>query len=187
MNGVNMTIDKSLHFGINNCHDWYDKLKFEHARLVASKYKEKYDILNFIITAYHLNDDWLSRDVEMRPLFANSKRGGAPKEMRDIVQAINDLANGNKHLVLDKRNSEKRVVGTVHSSAYESSFYSYCFGPHFGIQIGKSFYTFPTLADLIMAYFEWIFDDSIPVEKFPAGVNDAIARAAMAERVRIVQ
>ncbi len=172
-----MTENRTLYFGISNCHDWYDKLKFEHGRLVASQYKEKYDILNFIITAYHLNDDWLSKDKGMRPKLANDKRGKAPKEMQQIVRAIKDLANGNKHMVLDKANSEKRVVDTVHHSGFESSFYSFYFGPHFGISIGTNYYIFPTLADLIMSYFNWIFDDSIPANEFPVEVTEAIARA----------
>lgn len=179
--------NKTLHIGINNCRDWYDKLKFEHARLVTSQYKEKYDILNFLITAYHLNDDWLSKDEEMRPQLAITKRGRAPLGMREIVQAIKDLANGNKHFVLDKKSDEKRVVEAVHAAAYESSFYSYFLGPHFGIKIGQSFYTIPVLVDLIMSYFEWIFDDSISESKFPVKLSEAIKRAAMLERVRIVR
>jgi len=169
----------TLHIGLSSCHDWHDKLKFEYVRLVSSQYKEKYDILNFIITAYHLNDDWLSKDTKTRPKLANSKRGSAPSEMREIVQAIKDLANGNKHMELDKRSSAKRVVGDVQSSARESSFYSYFLGPHFGIPIGgKSFYIVPTFADLIMNYFEWIFDDSIPANNFPEKLSESLARAS---------
>lgn len=171
-----LTEDRKLHFGINNCRDLYDKLKFEHGRLKETMYKEKYDVFNFIVTAYHLHDDWLNKDEEMRPKLANNKRGKAPREMIQITQAIKDLANGNKHMVLDKKSTEKMVVDTVHPPEIRSSYYSWFFGPHIGISIGTTYYSLPTLVDLIMSYFNWIFDDSIPADEFPANITESLTR-----------
>lgn len=173
---MSRTEDRNLHFGIYNCRDLYDKLKFEHARLRETQYKNKYDVFNFIVTAYHLNDDWLSKDIPSRPRLANNKRGNAPVEMRQIVQAIKDLANSNKHMSLDKNGIKQKVVDAVLPDEIRD-WNSYFHGPHFGIPIGEHYYSCPILVDLIMSYFHWIFDDSIPVNEFPVEIKKQLARA----------
>lgn len=173
-----LTESRKLHFGINNCRDLdlYDKLKFEHGRLKETMYKEKYDVFNFIVTAYHLHEDWLKRDMK-RPVLANKKKNKVPKEMKQIIDATRDLANGNKHMLLDDHNFKRKVVDTVHPPEIRGSYFSWCYCPHIGVSIGTTYYSLPTLADLIMSYFDWMFDDSIPADEFPVKIQESLARA----------
>lgn len=170
------TEDRKLHFGINNCRDLYDKLVFERDRLRDTHYKNKYDVFNFIITAHHLHDDWLNKDGITRPKLACKKRDRAPIEMKQIVQAFKDLANGNKHMLLNDRGLAQKVVDSVHQPEIRDWF-SYCYGPHIGIPIGNYYYSCPILVDLIMSYFQWIFDDSIPVNEFPLEIKEQFEKA----------
>ena len=162
-----------LHLGINNCRDLYEKLQLEHNRLCISQYTNVYDVFNFVVTAHHLHEDWLNKDEATRPKLACRKRDKAPEGMKLMMKVVRDLTNGSKHMALNEKSTNKRVVEAIHPGEIKD-WYSYFYEPHFWIAVGRYYLSTPVLVELIMSYFNWIFDDSIPVDDFPVEIEEQL-------------
>ncbi|MFA9273293.1 MAG: hypothetical protein ACEQSE_00340 [Candidatus Aquirickettsiella gammari] len=176
-----------IRFGIDNCQIFYKKLKFEDERLnISHGNAEKsddydtyaFDAFNFCVTASHLNFDWLENDTEYRPTLAMDKKAAVknssndiPPEMDKILSAIRNLSDGSKHLKLTRLN--KIVVDEV-TTPEICDYFSYWFGPQFGLTIGELYFTLGDLQGIVMSYFEWIFDANLGTENFPAGITKSI-------------
>ena len=150
--------------GIRNCRDLYEKLRFEKNKL-DSEWNE-YDFFNFIVTAWHMQNDWIKNDKTKRLYSAKQKIKQAPSDMKEVVNIARDIANGSKHFKLDKKSEDKKVVKEIHEPEVRS-WHSYYFGPKYGISTESSYFSSSDLIYLIWAYFEWIFDDSIKPKSFP--------------------
>lgn len=177
-----------IRFGIDNCHVLYKKLKFEDSRLNESYAKSEelndydtysFDAFNFFVTASHLHWDWLKNDTENRPTLAEEKKNvvnnssnGVPSEMQKILKAIKDITNGSKHIILN-RYLDNLTVNSI-SPPEIASFYSWFFGPEFGIRIGQLYFTLGELQTIVMGYFAWIFDDTVDSSSFPAAIKAQI-------------
>lgn len=167
-----MTNKIRLPYGINNCHDLYEKLKFEGKRLEIDW--NIFDSFNFFVTAWHLHEDWINKDPSNRPKWAQRKKElpQTPKEMMLIVWATRDITNSSKHFHIN--NDKKKVVDSIYSpeiSTYESLITG---KPKIGVKIENSYYSMLDLQKIILSYFEWIFDDSIPVDDFPPFITNYI-------------
>ncbi|HHC7102375.1 TPA: hypothetical protein ACN341_004567 [Vibrio parahaemolyticus] len=150
--------------GIETVHELREKLKFERQRVTQSYHP--YDFFNFVVTAWHLHHDWIKNDKQNRPNLFYKKVNQAPPQMKELVNAARDLANGSKHFRLDKPNDEKKVVTEVHKPEIRDHF-TYVFGPQPGISVANAYYTIGELVDILDEYFEWLFDDLTPADSFP--------------------
>jgi hypothetical protein len=174
-----MPDSNKLLYGINTCQDLYEKLKYEAERL--EKTWNIYDCFNFILTAWHLHHDWLERDSENRPRLSTKKKeySKTTKEMMRVIHAFRDVANSSKHLRLKK--GTKKVVDEIHPREIRGWDAYFLHGPLIGISIGKSYFNMWDLRFLIMSYFEWIFDDSIPANQFPEEIKKHLERCVISE------
>lgn len=154
----------TLKVGIETVDDLREKLKFEKQRVIEAYHP--YDFFNFVITAWHLHNDWMTSDKKNRPLLFGKKTRKAPSQMKDLVSAMRDLANGSKHFHLDKKNEEKKVVTEVHEPECRD-FFTYYFGAQRGVSIGDTYYSLGEFVAIVDAYFDWLFDDKLPVDGFP--------------------
>ncbi|EPP5339795.1 hypothetical protein CGK32_23845 [Vibrio parahaemolyticus] len=150
--------------GIETVHELREKLKFERQRVTQSYHP--YDFFNFVVTAWHLHHDWIKNDKQNRPNLFYKKVNQAPPQMKELVNATRDLANGSKHFRLDKPNDEKKVLTEVHKPEIRDHF-TYVFGPQPGISVANAYYTIGELVDILDEYFEWLFDDLTPADSFP--------------------
>ena len=111
-------------FGISNSLDLFEKLKHDSTNL--RKDWNDYDAFNFFVTSWHLYHDWTKSD----PLKALSrvKRNAnkLPKEMRLVLNVINELANGSKHFSLKRNSTHKHKIAEIHEGI-EANPYSYFF------------------------------------------------------------
>ncbi|NKJ68198.1 hypothetical protein EX191_10385 [Vibrio chemaguriensis] len=150
--------------GIETVHELREKLKFERQRVTQSYHP--YDFFNFVVTAWHLHHDWIKNDKQNRPNLFYKKVNQAPPQMKELVNATRDLANGSKHFRLDKPNDEKKVLTEVHKPEIRDHF-TYVFGPQPGISVANAYYSIGELVDILDEYFEWLFDDLTPADSFP--------------------
>jgi hypothetical protein len=165
--------------GIGSSAELYEKLKFEGARLGIEWHP--YDAFNFVLTAWHLYQDWLPADRPNRPSRASAKldKRKLPEEMVLVLDVLRDLSNGSKHLNLDPGSADKRVVSSTHSGEI-SNFYAYFFQERIvGVTtLGHYYFSIRKLRDITLAYFAWVFDDEAAPVPFPGDLLWTIWRCA---------
>ncbi len=97
-----------------------------------------------------------------------------PSEMNFVLNILQDLANSSKHVRLDRDSARKRKVDTVHDGN-EVGFFEFFFHEDIpGISAGNSYFSIRVLRNIVVRYFEWVFDDSAAVKDFPAEIIEAI-------------
>lgn len=154
--------------GIESCEDLFNKLMFEKERFESDW--SDYNFFNFVVTAWHLQNDWLKNNKDNRPEFAMRKINTSPEEMKEVLNITRDIANGSKHFKLDASSEKKKVVTEVHPPEIRD-WHSYFFGPKPAVSTVKSYYSVADLSYLITEYFKWIFNDSESAESFPENIQ----------------
>ncbi len=157
-----------MKIGIKNCRALFKKLKFEKDRL-DSKWNE-YDFFNFVITAWHLQADWINNDKTENLDYPRSKINKVPPAMKEVIDIARDIALGSKHFKLDQKSEKRKIVKEIHEPEVRN-WHSYYFGPKYGISTESSYYSSSDFIYLIFDYFEWVFDDSIKPCMFPEKIE----------------
>ncbi len=160
-------------YGISSCQDMFKKLHHEGDRL--SEECHPYDCFNFFVTAWHLNNEWIDKDVN-RPTLSLEKRGRASKEMKKLIKGFKDLANGSKHMLLNPGNYKRKVVKNAHSPVIGDWRSYFSNKPEVYISVGDSTYSMWDIRYIAIHYFTWIFDDSVPATQFPKEIQDHLQR-----------
>ena len=153
----------------------FKKLLFEAERLNGKWHP--YDCFNFFTTAYYLYEEWIKKDPHS-PKFASKKKSRAPKQMQDILFAFRDIAIGNKHMILNNKSLERKVVTNIHQPAI-ATLRSYLTNePQVGIKVENIYYSMWDLKYIIISFFEWVFDDQIdPNDGFPKEIGNHLIRS----------
>ena len=167
--------------GINSSSGMFEKLKHESTRLEQGWHP--YDAFNFLVTAWHLFEDWKKSDDPRSPCRMKRQRARLPVPMNLTLDVVRDLVNGSKHFELTPDAASKRRVGEVHTGE-EVGFYEYFFHEDLpAVTVDRHWYfSIRVLRNLLMRYFEWAFDDSASVADFPAELLDAILYCDIATR-----
>ena len=168
--------------GLYSSKDMFEKLKFESLRL-QSDWQNPYDSFNFLVTAWHLFHDWPKSDKPLEPSRIKRQVTQLPPEMKFLLNIVQDLANGSKHFSLDPKAEKKRQVDEVHTGN-EVGWYQYFFRQRLpGVTAREHFYfNIRVLHNLVMCYFEWVFDDSKLAADFPNVLTEAILHCNIAKR-----
>jgi hypothetical protein len=159
--------------GIESSHDMYEKLKHDSLRL--QKKWHPYDAFNFLVTAWHLFEDWTLSDDSRALCRLKRHRRRIPSSMNLVLDVVRDLVNGSKHFQLTKEAADKRRVGEVYTGN-EVGYYEYFFHEDLpAVTVEDHWYfSIRVLNNLVIRYFEWVFDDSCPVKDFPDELEEAI-------------
>ena len=168
--------------GIYSSKDMFEKLKYESLRL-QKDWRNPYDSFNFIVTAWHLFHDWQNCDEPLNSSRIKCQKNQLPSEMKLVLDVTKDIANGSKHFSLKKWASEKRRVNEVHTGN-EVGYFQYFFHEDLpGVTVESHWYfNIRILHNLVMRYFEWVFDDSVPAHDFPSDLLEAILYCDIANR-----
>ncbi|MBN2607171.1 MAG: hypothetical protein JXR47_07530 [Thiotrichales bacterium] len=142
-------------YKLKTAEDLYEKLKFELRRIEQSECFE-YDFWNVVVTAWHLNNEWIKSNAEADPSL-RTKVNKVPPQVETFLRLIQDIANGSKHLRLDAKSSSKSVVDVVHSREV-NDWYQYFFYPFDGYDVDEYYFSPEDVVDLISLYFEWVFN-----------------------------
>lgn len=167
--------------GIDSSKAMFEKLKYESSRLQQGWHP--YDTFNFLVTAWHLFEDWAKSDDSRALSRMKRQRKRLPRPMNLVLDIIRYLVNGSKHFHLTPNAAAKRRVCEVHTGE-EVGWYEYFFHEDLpAVTVDDHWYfSIRVLHNLIMRYFEWTFDDSIPVNNFPQDLIAAILYCDMAHR-----
>ncbi len=168
--------------GLYSSKDMFEKLKFESSRL-QQDWHNPYDTFNFIVTAWHLFHDWPKSDDPRALSRIKRNINKLPTPMKLVLNIVRDLANGSKHFSLDPKAAEKRRIGEVHTGK-EVGIYQYFYRSKMpGITVDEhNYFSIRVLHNLVMHYFEWVFDDTKLVSDFPSELTEAILHCNIAER-----
>ena len=167
--------------GIYSSKDMFDKLTHESVRLQNGWHP--YDAFNFLITAWHLFEDWTKSDDSRALCRVKRHRSQLPTEMNLVLDIVRDLVNGSKHFYLTPKAAAKRRVEEVHTGN-EMDYYEYFFHEDLpAVTVESSWYfSIRVLHNLLMRYFEWVFDDSVSTGQFPNELSEAISYCNIANR-----
>ncbi len=181
--GKTITGNTGPTLGIETSADMYNKLKFESARLQKTGWNSAYDTFNFIVTAWHLYNDWTkSKDSSS---LSKSKRNPnkLPESMLLVLSSVKDLCNGSKHLTLTPEAARKRQVNEVHTGEIQSWLAWFTQERIPGISVDVNWYfSIRVLHNIVMHYFEWVFDDEKPLKSFPPELSEAIIHCNLSQR-----
>ena len=168
-------------FGIDSSAAMFEKLKHESSRLKQGWHP--YDAFNFLVTAWHLFEDWTKSDDTRALCRMKRQRRRLPSSMNFILDIVRDLVNGSKHFQLTPDAAAKRRVGEV-LTGEEVGFYEYCFHENLpAVTVEDHWYfSIRVLNNIMVRYFEWVFDDSTAVEDFPCDLLKAIQYCDIANR-----
>lgn len=167
--------------GIDSSAAMFEKLKHESSRLQQGWHS--YDAFNFLVTAWHLFEDWTKSDDSRALCRMKRQRRRLPLSMNFVLDIVRDLVNGSKHFNLTPDAAAKRRVGEVHTGE-EVGFYEYLFHENLlAVTVEDHWYfSIRVLNNLMMRYFEWTFDDSKNVEDFPSDIIEAILYCNIVKR-----
>lgn len=134
--------------------DLYAKLKRENKRLQADWSDD--NSFNFIVTAYHLYDDWVRRAGTRAQ---QQRRNRLDPIAQRLMHVLRDITNASKHWELDQPNERKRVVNEV-SPAMIADWEAYFLtGPQIYVtDTDGASLSMATIARLTIGLFEWIMD-----------------------------
>jgi hypothetical protein len=174
-----------LNFGISSSFDMYSKLLNESARL-QTNWENAFDAFNFFVTAWHLYHDWVKCEHKGSLSRIKRHRTQIPKEMIFVLNIVKDLTNGSKHFSLSNEASTKRVINKVHDGK-EYGFYEFFFRENIPGVDAKSdqlqgYFSIRVLHNIVMKYFDWVFDDGVKVDDFPLEIVDAITYCDLINR-----
>jgi hypothetical protein len=165
--------------GINSSFDMYAKLLHESARLKAD-WRNSFDTFNFLVTAWHLFHDWPKCEPKDALTRLKRQRTQIPGEMIFILDIVKDITNGSKHFQLDPSAAKARVVSEIHTG-FEVSYYQLLVRRRLpgldarSTKVGlKGYFSIVVLHNILMRYFEWVFDDAENIGSFPKCIVDAV-------------
>lgn len=175
--------------GISSSFDMYDKLLYESSRL-QSDWRNSFNTFNFLVTAWHLYHDWPKCESKGSLTRLKRHRTQIPEEMIFVLDIAKDITNGSKHFYLSKEASSKRVVSEVHNGG-EYGFYEFFFRESLpGLDANsdkfKGYFSIRVLHNIVMKYFDWVFDETTPVNRFPKEIVEAINYCDLVNRPECV-
>lgn len=145
----------STRFGLETCQDMHGKLKRDAQRLEDGWSID--DTFNFVVTAHHLYDDWIEKCGSPE---AKAKKLSLPEPAKTVLQAIYDLANGNKHWKLTyKKALERQNVTKVYERTRGDWYAYFVAGPMVYVEFGDYRLSMMELMHQVLGYFKWIFED----------------------------
>ncbi len=122
-----MSDQAELNFGFSKPSDLLKKIRRDSKKLDREASPD--NIFNFVITAYHLLDDWIRRNKDP-DIHRGAKQDITEKQGRkneiNVFNICRDLSIGSKHFVLDKKSKEKKVITNI--KIYEAGFGNSRFG-----------------------------------------------------------
>lgn len=106
-------------FEIKTAKDLFLKLAREHERLMRDFHSPDHAI-NFSITAHHLFNDWLRR--ELSPKEFRSLETKLEADLKTEIGIIRDICDGTKHLHLTKPPHLQVRTSSIRRGAFSSAF-----------------------------------------------------------------
>lgn len=156
---------------INSCEALFEKLKWDYVQL-ENDWSSSYCAFNFVVTAYHLYQDWIKRagTAEQKERLASF-----PEYGKVLFNVWRDVTNATKHWELNERSEKQRIVDEV-SGPIVGDWYAYFIaGPVLYVRVGGALPSVFELAQVTIWAFQWLL-----------GGDDAFECAALERQLNLV-
>lgn len=139
---------------INSCQALFEKLKWDYKQL-ESDWTSSYTTFNFVVTAYHLYNDWIiSAGTEEQRL----RRNNLPAKGKLLFNIWRDITNATKHWELNKNSQKSQVVSEI-TGPIIGDWSAFLFhGPVLYVRVGEALPSLPELAGVTINCFNWILE-----------------------------
>lgn len=137
---------------IDSCEALFEKLKWDF-RLLEKEWSSSFCTFNFVVTAYHLYQDWIKRAGTEEQLRRKSE---LPENGKLLFEVWRDITNATKHWELNERSQNQQVVNEVFSPQIGDWYAFLVAGPVIYIQVGEAQPSLPELAHVTILCFKWL-------------------------------
>ena len=158
---------KNLRIPLNGCSALFEKLKFDFEELKQGPVE--YKAFNFVITAYHLYQDWINA---VGSTSAKIKKDNLPDSAKCLFNVWRDITNATKHWELNNSSLRRKVVEDVSNPVIADWHAYFISGPVIYVSVSGREISLSTLAEITIDCFEWILNDSKSV--FPEELKSSI-------------
>ncbi len=165
-------------YGISNSLDMFHKLLYDGHKL--GNECDPYDCFNFFVTAWHLYDDWLPKDIN-RPKLALKKKGRTSGALQRLLLSFKDLADGSKHMLLKEGKFRKKTLTSISLPLIGDWLSYFSNTPRIYISVDNSRYSMWDVRYIATHYFSWLFDDNISEHEMPKIIIDHLERCIINE------
>lgn len=138
---------------IDTCEGLFKKLTWDYQQLQEGW--NEYCTFNFVLTAYHLYDDWISKAGTREQI--NRKKQVPPIGER-LFFTLRDITNASKHWSLTDKSKRKQIVNDVSNREIASWYAYFVAGPVMYVSVGDARPSLPELAHVTMECLEWILN-----------------------------
>lgn len=153
---------------LNGPEDMLKKLRWD-GEQVEQDEASSYPLFNFTVTAWHLYVDWIPKSGTEG---AKLRRRGLSEEHREIMQIAGDLANGNKHFVLDRDDSIRHCVVRQVTKPDIRDYHAYFYGPKIYILTDRFIFNPVEWRNQVLSILEWIITEKS--ERSPEELKKAL-------------
>lgn len=154
---------------IDSCEALFEKLKWDFQQL-EKDWTSPYTTFNFVVTAYHLYQDWIKRAGSHEQRL---RRSQLPETGKLLFNIWRDLTNATKHWELNDYSKQQQVVNDI-TGPITGDWYAFLIsGPVFYIRVGGALPSLPELAQATISCFDWILtgENAIELAKLEAILN----------------
>ena len=138
---------------IDSCEALFEKLQWDHIQL--EKEWNSYGTFNFVLTAYHLYQDWIEKtgtdEQKHRKLLL-------PEKGRLLFKVWRDITNATKHWELDQHNQKRQVLDSVSSPQIADWYAYFVAGPVIYVNVENARSSLPELAQVTIWCFKWLLE-----------------------------
>lgn len=139
---------------IDTCEALFEKLKWDHKQLEAD-WASPYTTFNFVITAYHLYQDWIEKSGTDEQ---KNRRNNLPDKGKLLFKMLRDITNATKHWELNEKSQKLQVVKEI-TGPIIGDWSAFLFnGPIFYVRVGDALPSLPELAGLTINCFKWLLE-----------------------------
>ncbi|KON79385.1 hypothetical protein PA01_12635 [Azoarcus sp. PA01] len=139
---------------IDSCEALFEKLKWEYMQL-EKDWSSSYCTFNFVVTSYHLYQDWIKRAGTDEQ---KQRKAKLPEYGRLLFKVWRDITNATKHWELNERSQSQQVVNDV-SGPQIGDWYAFLIaGPVIYVQVGDARPSLAELAQATIWCFKWLID-----------------------------
>ena len=139
---------------IDSCESLFEKLKFDYSQF-QNDWTSTYFAFNFIITAYHLYQDWINKSGTKEQM---QRKELLSPDGKKLFEVLRDITNATKHFSLFEKNQQKQIAGSI-SGPIIGDWAAYFFhGPVLYVTVGNSRPNFVQISKATISCFNWILN-----------------------------
>jgi hypothetical protein len=161
VNVEDMAENKSPRIPIDTCDGLFEKLKWDYQQLERGW--GVYQTFNFVVTAYHLYEDWIKSTGSR---LQKQRKHKLPEQGKKLFCTLRDITNASKHWQLNTKSQAIKVVSNVSSPEIGDWYAYFVAGPVMYVSVGDSKPSVPELAGTTLECLDWILNG--PDNSFPA-------------------